>query len=660
MTPLFRHLLRWAFAAFAFSLVGSTAEASFTASGRFLYRDRAFSFNGGFSGAEPDLPIRLATVQVQIAQTGQLLATGVTDENGDVSLFVPTSGSGDIVVRCFSRSNQFGASPLRITNGVGIEYSVTSQVFTNWDFNTNLAFGSVTALKTFNGSSQGGPFNLLDMLVASVQYVKSLGAPNPSATLRAVWPAGGSFTSGNVANLESDDGFDDLVQLHEIGHVIHNHYSDNDQPGAAHTFGQSDQDPRLSFGEGWATCFAGAVRRFRGLPDPGIYLDCSGSGLLGPQSIQLHMALETGFPFTAETGGEADEGAIFCALWDIIDRPIGDDDPLNSSITFPGNLTGERVLWSVMTGPVKTAVELTVRDLWNGFFFPTNYGQHPSFLQTFQAWGLHFTEDANEPNGTPAQATPIALSSNWSATQTLYDATANPPAPGGGDLDYFTFTGNHGSVVEVETRYPGGLSDAGTYCDPHLELIRPDGSLLNSDEDSGVGRNALFAQQVLDQTGTWTIRVSSTHPYRRTGSYELRAELISPTACQNSAAAVVTGVGARFAGGTPTLTADLPKIPSPTFTISISNAPASSPGSLLIGTKSIDVPFDAGHIYVSPVLTLPIQSDATGQLKFASPLTAPSLCGAVIHLQAFFPGAPGAIGLFQTAQTPRLTLTIGN
>jgi len=475
-----------------------------------------------------------------------------------------------------------------------------------------------------------------------------------------VWPAGGSFTSGNVANLESDDGFDDLVQLHEIGHVIHNHYSDNDQPGAIHTFGQSDQDPRLSFGEGWATCFAGAVRRFRGLPNPGIYLDCSGSGFFGPQSIQLRMDLETGFPFTAETGGEADEGAIFCALWDIVDRPIGDDDPVNATTVFPNNLTGEQVLWSVMTGPIKTAVELTVRDMWNGFFAPTNFGQHAALLQTFEAWGLHFAEDANEPNSTLALATPITLSSSWSATQTLYDAAASPPAPGGGDFDHFSFVGSHGSVVDIETRYPGGLADAGTYCDPHLELLRPDGTLQSSDEDGGVGRNARLSQEVLDQTGTWTIRVSSNHPYRRTGSYELRAELVSPIACANPATAVVTGSGARFAGGTPTISAYLPKFPSPAFTISIANAPALTPGSLLIGPTSINVPFDAGHIYVAPVLTLPIATDSAGQVKFVAPLTAPSLCGAVIHLQGFFPGAPGAIGLFQTAQTARLTLTIGN
>lgn len=654
-------VLRAAVAVLLAASVGtSTAFASFTATGRFLYRDKAFSFTGGFTGGEPDLPIRLATIQVLNAATGQVLATGSTDENGDVSLFVAASGTADIVVRCYSRSNQFGTQPMRVTNGNAVEYSVSSNVFPGWNLNTNLSFNNVVALKTFNGTSQGGPFNLLDMLVASVQYVKANGAPNPSATLRMVWPAGSSFTSGNVANISADDGFDDLVQLHEMGHVVHNHYSDNDQPGNAHNFGESDQDPRLSFGEGWATYFAGAVRQFRGLANPGIYINCLGSGQLGAGSIQLRMRLEDGFPYTAETLGEADEGAIACALWDIVDGPAGDDDPFDGSLSFSGGQSGDQMLWSVMTGPLSTAVELTVRDLWNGFFQPTNHGQHPALLATLSAWGLRFENDAQEPDNTPGTATPIFLAETWSPTRTLYYSASVPPAPGEGDTDHFTFIGVLGAVVEIETRYPGGLADAGTYCDTHLDLLRPDGTLFSSDEDSGVGRNARLLNQVLDQAGPWTIRVSSSHSYRKTGSYELRARLVSPAACQNLAAAVVSGSGATFAGGIPTISADQPKIPSAAFTMTIANAPPSLPGSLLIGLTSIDVPFDAGHIYVAPILTLPIVTDATGKMIVAVPLTDSTLCGVIVHLQAFFPGAAGALGLFKTAQTPRLTLTIGS
>ena len=87
-----------------------------------------------------------------------------------------------------------------------------------------------------------------------------------ASTVRINWPgSGGSFASGSQAHMSSDDGYDDAVILHELGHVFHNLYSDSDNPGGTHYFGDSDQDPRLSFGEGYATFMAGAVLDHMGL-----------------------------------------------------------------------------------------------------------------------------------------------------------------------------------------------------------------------------------------------------------------------------------------------------------------------------------------------------------------------------------------------------------
>lgn len=136
--------------------------------------------------------------------------------------------------------------------------------------------------------------------------------------------------------------------------MIHNAYSDSDGPGGSHGFAQGDQDPRLSLGEGSASFFAGAVRQHAGLFDPGFYLDADGHG--GTGTIQPRMRFETGSPFAGLTGGEADEGTVFCALWDVLDRadtndksPGVDDDALDGSQTFAG-LSADAAHWAVFTG----------------------------------------------------------------------------------------------------------------------------------------------------------------------------------------------------------------------------------------------------------------------------------------------------------------------
>ena len=508
------------------------ARADFTVSGTFLYTDREFSYTGGFTGAEPALPIRLARVQAIHASTGAVLATGATDENGDFALFVSGSGTKNVLVRCFSQSDAFGSKTLRVTNSSTVNYSVSSSTFAGHDQSVDLDVGTIQAQKLTSGPYQGNPFNMLDQMVWGIQYIKASGGTNPPQSLRMKWPGGsGSFASGTVATMSDDDGYDDIVQLHELGHVVHNVYSDSDSPGGSHSFSQSDQDPRLSFGEGWASAFAGAVRQYAGVFDPGFYMDADGKGGTGGGTIQLRMRYENAAPYAGSTGGEADEGAVFCVLWDLLDRadtndksPGVDDDALDGSLTFAGQ-TGDVAHWQTFTGPVESAANLTIRNLWDGWFTPVNHGNQSQMEVIFGNFKMRFFEDSNDPNQTAATATPVSTSSSaFGPTQSLYYTTAAAGAPGAGDSDYFSFALNVGSSFEVETRYPAGKADAETYADPRIEVLRPNGTLFASDNDSGTGRNAKLENLLADVTGTWTVRVFSTHSYRKTGSYELRVQ----------------------------------------------------------------------------------------------------------------------------------------
>ncbi|MGH7150008.1 MAG: hypothetical protein ACREIU_04895, partial [Planctomycetota bacterium] len=292
----------------------------------------------------------------------------------------------------------------------------------------------------------------------------------------------------------------------------------------------SNQDPRLSFGEGWASFFGGAVRKSFGDPDPGFYMDANNDGSTGPGTIQLRMRFEDGFPYGPSTGGEADEGAVFCSLWDVIDDPAtadpfpGDDDPYDGTLAVGAGATVEGAQWAVFVGPVAVATNLTIAQWWNGWFGPTDFGNPAELAGVFGGWKMRFTNDADEPNnglGSPASISP----GFWPPIRTLYYSASSPPAPGTGDEDFLRFFVPAGATIEVETRYPGAVPDAETFCDPALALYAPGGALLASAEGGGFDRNARIAPLAAAVEGFYTARVDTNSSIRPYGSYEVRVLL---------------------------------------------------------------------------------------------------------------------------------------
>jgi len=519
----------------ALALLGamaSVANADFTVTGTFQYRDRAFTYNGGFTGSEPALPIRSAEVQVINNSNGSVLSSGFTDDNGDFSIFVNGSGNRDIIVRCRSQSRFYGSSRIRCVTTSNVLYSVSSPLFSSWDQNTDLDVGTSVSEKITAAGKVANPFNMLDMGVYSIEYINSVGNPNLFGQVDIEWPGGsGSFASGFRANMSDDDGYDDMVILHELGHVFHNMYSDSDSPGGSHSFGDSDQDPRLSYGEGWGTYFAAAVRQFMGVSNPAFYMDANGSG--GTGGIGLRMRLETAAPYQSSTGGEATEVGVACVLWDIIDTTstndgnATDDDALDGSLLFNGGIDGDQMIWNAFIGPAANASFVTINDHWSGFFNPTNYGNYNELLSVFEGFDIHNTLDPEEPNNTFATASPFSSGVNWSPIKSIYYSASNPPAPGDHDSDYYKINLTNGDQFDVETRYPNGNSNAHTYADTRLFIYRPDGSSFfplpnNWISQGGQGRNASVFALIADQSGEWRIRVTTEGSFRETGAYELR------------------------------------------------------------------------------------------------------------------------------------------
>jgi hypothetical protein len=90
------------------------AFADYNVSGRFVYVDREWDANG-FTGVEPQLPIRFAAVEV--VDGTKIVGSGVTDATGNFLFRVIDSRTRDIYVRCLARRQTSVAVPIDVRSG---------------------------------------------------------------------------------------------------------------------------------------------------------------------------------------------------------------------------------------------------------------------------------------------------------------------------------------------------------------------------------------------------------------------------------------------------------------------------------------------------------------------------------------------------------------
>lgn len=518
-------------------LAADLAAQSFTVSGTFQYADKEWNYNG-WTGTDPVKPIRRADIYVLDNVTQAVLGSGFTAADGSFSVECTAVGPVNVKVRCDCDTDRCKAATgfqrIRVTDDGNIEYSAFSPVFAAWLPPLPLDIGIVTAGKISSGSNEANPFNMLDMGVSAAEYIvgPDVAAAPVSNTLRFYWPSGsGSYTSGNGAHIGNDDGYDDAVQLHEFGHVIHNNYSNSDSPGGSHTFGDSDQDPRLAFGEGYATFFGSCVLDFLGRE--GLYVDASGSAQSG--AWQLRLRAETAAPYAGDDYGAADEVAVCCTLFDLADTELtadgtpGADDDLFVSTTLVDGQKPIKAWWDDFVGPVKNATNLTMNHAWDGWYTVNAPDPHYTELKdVFEDRRIRFWPDAQEPDNSLEEAVPTPATSvgTWTLDRTIYWSAATPAVPGTGDQDWYALDLVQGSIVTIETRYPNNANDADTQADTYLEVYAPSGGMVDSTDTGGAGRNAAVEDLPVTETGTWHYMVRTLSGMRRYGKYDVRAVLV--------------------------------------------------------------------------------------------------------------------------------------
>lgn len=281
--------------------------------GTVSYEDRPPLVSGAL-GAVRLLPVRGASVSVVTATGNQVLSTRSVSEIGSFTIdYIPTPGQSVYVLVATASSSPTRTG--RVVNSSGQVHGLQSEPF------VDQAVAQVTMVATQAGS--GRAFNIFDQAVAAADFIHTeMGEPTikPFSIEWYIGSNDGSYYDGSsvhlLGNSGDDDGYDDTVIMHEIGHYMSDNYALDDSPGGAHD--GSPTTPSLAWGEGFATYFNMAVR---GEP---IYADSNAQGGFGDDLDSSVTKVPGGSSNTVNVS----ENMVAEILWDAgdADRDGASDD----------------------------------------------------------------------------------------------------------------------------------------------------------------------------------------------------------------------------------------------------------------------------------------------------------------------------------------------
>ena len=356
-------------------------------------------------------PIRRATVQL-LDSGGAVLDTTVASDSGGYT-FANVDPQIDVRVRVRAELLQAGSPGWTLYVRDNVDTSANPPPLTSrpiyvvqWPlFNTgavDTVDADFTATTGWDGASYSGaraaaPFAILDTLYSGMQLILSA---DPTATfnrLDAYWSVNNTlsgeqdidngdlpasfYTNGGLyllgdANTDTEE-FDDHVVVHEWGHYFEDNFSRSDSIGGAHAIGGTI-DPRLAFGEGWATALAAMALDEPQYCDTGAAGTSGGFGIdtesnnSGPQGYYNEMSVATLiydlFDTNNEGGASGDIGSIgFAPIYDLMINEQRTTEAFTTLFSFAtelrANLVGAdlQLLESLLSAE---NVELTGLDIW--------------------------------------------------------------------------------------------------------------------------------------------------------------------------------------------------------------------------------------------------------------------------------------------------------
>lgn len=328
------------------------AAETMMVSGEIRYEDRPQTGRGPLGELQVQ-PVRGAQIVVIDDATMQVLATVVTADNGSyVARFTATAGTM-VHVSAAARST-FAGRPLQVTNNTTTVHAFGSPSFP-------AAAATTLDLTITEASGVAEAFNVLDQGVTSMDVLtRALGVATP-VPLRLRWSKGsqdGTYFDGSSIHLlgaaSDDDGYDDTVIHHEIGHYVERTVGRSDSPGGGHN--GSPTDPRLAWSEGYATYWAQST-----LGQP-VYSDSNAGGGFA-DNIDTSLTRATGSGLAQQVS----ENMVSQILWDLGDTAATDDDLQTTTTHHQVNTVQRAYLKSATLRSVGTAgVDLV--DFLDGWF----------------------------------------------------------------------------------------------------------------------------------------------------------------------------------------------------------------------------------------------------------------------------------------------------
>ena len=290
--------------------------------------------NGLNYGATTQTPAPGITVEAQ-STTGTVLATDVTDANGDYSFTVNPNTDLRIVAKAEMVQTAGAQWDVRVIDNTSSNalYQIAGNVSTSGssDSTRNLNAGSGWGGSSYTTTRAAAPFAILAPIYTSMQKIVAVDSDVVFPPARFNWSVSNRAANGNLANGEigtssyrgngqifilgdanqDTDEYDTHVVVHEWGHYFEDQLSRSDSIGGPHSGGQR-LDPRVAMGEGFGNALSGIMT------DDPFYRDSSGSQQAGGFSINV----ETNRP-----AGWFDEATVQSVLYDIYDA--ADDDTLS-------------------------------------------------------------------------------------------------------------------------------------------------------------------------------------------------------------------------------------------------------------------------------------------------------------------------------------------
>ncbi|MBI1949870.1 MAG: thrombospondin type 3 repeat-containing protein [Acidobacteria bacterium] len=488
------------------------ALADYNVSGRFVYVDREFDANG-FTGIEPQRPIRFAAVQV--VEGTKIVGSGVTDGAGNFVFGVPDTRTRDIYIRCLARRQTSTAVPVDVRSGSQVNdiWSIRTQTYTNHGPTQDVFIGTLAA----EPGAGGEAFNLYDSAILGSDYLVSMRGSGTYPLLIVVFNAANpnlsSFNPSNDTITQARNaGYDDTVMLHEMGHYVVYNFSGTDSPNGAHHLSDCNQNLMLAFDEGHATFFGLSARRFASLPHASTYVRTT--GLPGPGNLQFYFDAETQLPFVCR--GASSETTVYAALWDIGDGPATTDETAGIEEAWDLLQGLDAEYWRAMTTYLPGAVNISLEDFWDSWFHPSvNNGWFAEMKGAFRELGVEYFVDAFELNDTVGEAR--LLSPGGGLNHATFFADRNNDLLGEPDPDLFAFDAIAGTSYAIETL--SLLGDANT----SLTLLASDGStVLASNDDRSLSDASSLILYTPASTGRLYVRSVHAPDFGIYGSYDLR------------------------------------------------------------------------------------------------------------------------------------------